>query len=211
MKRTVHIRMKDETIVKCLDMLEIMGGISTKGMPTSSAVNQALEALLRGVQGIPVRSDEEIKARMSEASPSETPAAGQGIVPVFDAPEDQDEEETPMSLLKKHVERQVQEMSSPQLEVPLSVKSPDEVEDIPDDIRVDFSKAKRLPFDKIKKSCPKDRLVEEAENNPHLIAALEIVYANIPIDMWGGPKAEELVREIYNQHLKYGLEEEDDE
>jgi len=55
-----------------------------------------------------------------------------------------------------------------------------------------------LPFDKIAEQSPKDSLVEaakEADNIPQK-RAIECVYSNIPMEMWGGETAQRLVSDM---------------
>jgi len=64
------------------------------------------------------------------------------------------------------------------------------------------SRSKRLAFESIKRLCPLDRFVEEAEKDDIMRLAVEIVYGNIPMSDWGSDTAERLIGNLYKQFLK---------
>ena len=64
-------------------------------------------------------------------------------------------------------------------------------------------------FSDLKQIAPKDAVIElaQTENNIILQHAIECIYSNIPKEMWGGDKAQELISNIYptiEKHVERG-------
>lgn len=213
--RVVHTRIKDETIIKLMDMLsergvlgnnitiagvisrccDAMAGTSKKVYRPGFNFSEELDKRL-GVENLDtIFQSDELGAALDKLADGQEPVEGESSDPIREA-----------------IRKRVAALESVEPEVaegfiaadPTTIAHIDDLDDgggrPSPPIQIDSSKLMELS--KIQKLAPKDRLLEEAQGNEWKERALEVVYGQLAIDDWGSKTAEKLFINIYNDLLK---------
>ena len=204
--RVIHTRIKDETLFKLIQILD-NNGVKVRGIPASTIVSISCDAL---VNSQPC-ADYNIDFDFTEAL--DNILGVDRIVPClnidslnFNQGDKHKDADNPKTELRGILERKVEALSGASLEIEGGTDMPNVLEgkDEQGQGPLIIDNSKRMPIEKIKKLSPKDRFLEQVDNNPDMTLALEIVYAQLPITDWGMEKAEKLLSSVYNDILKYG-------
>ena len=102
--------------------------------------------------------------------------------------------------ISSEITRRVHQVSSDLSKPSIEASAPENLPDAPE-----HSFELKITFDELKVMCPKDALIESAvESKSELLQqAIALVYSNVGKEIWGTPKARELVASVV-QHLETG-------
>jgi len=205
--RVVHLRIKNSTILGCHKLTELQQGATDT--PMSTMLAGVLDSLVD-------------KLVLSGKLPSvEDHAAGVVLNSIYRVQIDDEgdiavEEIIEPDMFEDFLDSVDVEEESIQSnlaihEIPLDKdfqkRSPDEQQE--NDLDIDYAPEPPweteayTPFYSLEAQAPKDILIEAAQDNPHLQRAIELVYGTIPVEMWGGPKAQALVAEVMPTVVHY--------
>lgn len=220
--RTIHMRVKDRTIVGCLRFLESQG-VQLEGQPLSSLISLALDsfaATLNRQKMVTIpdahvctaylndrygRAKSEIALDLHPEALSEGVEEAKVGIPAIDSRE----------RLKEVIRQQAERVSEADISLDsedLPVDEPQQevtpqTPPWPDDLR---------PFSFFQKLAPKDIYIQfftdPPEEDTHTVddvrlgrMAIRVVYSNLPVDMWGTDVAKRLIAqtaETYKPWIK---------
>lgn len=190
--RTLQIHLKDDVIVSCMDY--------TKVMDATDATRRTLEAFvlaLRARDKVPTRSPEEIQKILGEIDVDE--------VMQYVELTAENKTDDRIAQAAAAVEKHIATASTPQVREDITLSEADTLEtrQIP---KINLFTQERKAFAELKTQAPKDRFIEEAVGYPEgkgrdvYIAAVEVVYSNLPKDLWGSEKARQEIATLVLLH-----------
>jgi len=200
--RVIHCRLKDRTIVGCIELLKNSGhDLST--IPMSSIVRDALEGIIdfmiKKGQLLGCTNPTEILNGMYPREKDEEPIdfGFEGLIESLQGGLSEDEL---VSQLTEEAVRQISDSSKPNVTQEVTVSESVENKKI---IKYNLFSMNREKLKDLSKLAPKDRLIQlanEHKDDKVFIAALEVVYSELPISMWGSEVAEMQIKNLQNVH-----------
>ena len=207
MTRVIHLRLKDESLLGCMDLLE-QAGMTTKDLPKATIVARSIEALISQLiqnKKLPdyANPTAELESRFKITT--------EVMLPSVTIPEITEEHPIPDTTLRDMIKSRVDQLTKPaDLSLPEETFNENfEVGEVKDMLSkpINIAETDMMPMDAIKQIAPKDRYVEESEGNNLMAIAVQIVYAQLPAQDWGSEMAGTLITPIYNNLVKFGIEE----
>jgi hypothetical protein len=200
--KVVHIRLKDWALVGCLDYV-------TDKTSVSDAVRRTLETFILFLQKqgkIPTHSQDSLASLLERNNLIEPESSDNNDLEALDSllyqtREDRSQQKGGESFesIAARVEQQIRAASVPDVRQSVELGEPDS-DDLTGEQTLNLFEQERIPFNILKRDAPKDRFIEQGtsyllhpdkmtDEQRVFIAALEIVYTNMPKDLWGTEKA----------------------
>lgn len=205
MSRVVHMRIPDNILIACYDVLSDVGRINTDGMPVSTVVVRALTAMVKGLRNqemIDTYDDpHKLMTKLHHYLGTEASLPDESKM-FLDFTEDDDERKSGADVIRNFVDEAVAMMSEG------GIKSEFEHQEVSADTnqpssQVDFDTVARTPYEDLRYKAPKDRLIQAAAEDQALQLCLEVVYHTMPIEYWGSDMAERSIRTIMQDAEQY--------
>jgi len=200
--RVVHLRLRNSTILTCHKLLELQQG--EFDIPMSTMLVTVLDNLtdkLVNSGKLPSIADENA-AIVLDAIYKEVDLGDDEEEPESNLPEPDMLEDfcSDVKVSDEDVEDNLSIHNIP-LDKEFQKRSPDEQQIVEEEINYPDNppwetNTDYKTFTQLKITSPKDMLIESAENSEHLQRCIEMIYSVIPMDMWGSPRAHELVAEV---------------
>lgn len=204
--RVLHLRIKDNTLVACLDYIEDKTSVT-------DAVKRTLEAFTLAMVSsgkLPRHSQKEIDQILisSKVVVPEVEISLESVAQFIP----KNEEEENITRIAREVEEMIESAATPHVQETVEIREASETEGRPK-ISINLFQQYRETFDSLRRLAPKDRFIEQVqvllikatdgvitEKDKLFVAALEIVYTNLSKDLWGTEEALHKIQQLIAMH-----------
>jgi len=197
---TVTLRIDLEAVLSVGDLLMKQGARPSE-QPISTSIRTVLESLMelmRTKGQLPLHHPEDITKDFQEMFKQQTDLENDlEFSGLDDILKERLSGQDPISRIASQVEHELGPGSVPEIRLGTGIR---ETKDIP---TINVFELFSREFEDLEKQAPKDRFIATCQDpkvDKLFKKAVCVAYSTLPIDLWGSPAAENMIRDLLKQH-----------